>query len=153
MLPRNLGFPLYDKMRDSEMKKLLSLATAGIIGTATLYSTAQADQLTSADKEFLFNNPSIAKAETLSPEEMKNTEGAWLFGAVIGALSGFAHWATYTYTSHNWDAWGLVEDVWGGALFGLLVPDPVAPVEGWVAATSIGGSSFLGALGGWHDRR
>lgn len=101
MLPGNLGFPLYDKIRGSEMKKLLSLATAGIIGTATLCSTAQAGQL----------------------------------------------------TFHNWDAWELVEDVWGGALFGLLVPDPVAPVEGWVAATSIGGSSFLGALGGWHDRR
>ena len=78
------------------MKKLLSLVTVRIIGTATLYSTAQADQL----------------------------------------------------TFHNWDAWGLVEDMRGGALLGLLVPDPVAPVEDWVATTSVRGSSFLGVLDG-----
>ena len=84
------------------MKKLLSLATAGIIGTAALCSTAQAGQLTTADKEFLFNNPSIAKVETLSPEEMKNTEGAWVFGILVGAGIGLGSYLLST-PMQNWN--------------------------------------------------
>lgn len=90
------------------MKKLLSLATAGIIGTAALCSTAQAGQLTTADKEFLFNNPSVAKAETLSPEEMKNTEGAfwWLAPLISGAIYTYTHWNNFSWYGLGWSVAG-----------------------------------------------
>jgi hypothetical protein len=109
------------------MKKLLSLATAGIIGTATICSTAQAGQLTTADKEFLFNNPSVAKAETLSPEEMKNTEGAWgWWGAIMGGLAGGAGYIGTALGSGTWD-WGwFASSVIGGAIAGATLWTPTA---------------------------
>lgn len=110
------------------MKKLLSLATAGIIGTAALCSTAQAGQLTTADKEFLFNNPSVAKAETLSPEEMKNTEGAWgWWGAITGAIGGAVAYTWYWATTPNsWDWDSFSQHVATGAVLGALEPTPLA---------------------------
>ena len=122
------------------MKKLLSLATAGIIGTAALCSTAQAGQLTTADKEFLFNNPSVAKAETLSPEEMKNTEGAWgwwgfITGAIGGAVAYTCYWAT---TPNSWDWDSFSQHVATGAVLGALEPTPlaIATLEGAIAGST-----------------
>jgi hypothetical protein len=90
------------------MRKLLSLGTAGIIGAAILLSTAQAGQLTTTEKEFLFNNPSVAKVETLSLEEMKNTEGTfwWLAPVISGAFYAYTHRNNFSWYGFGWSVAG-----------------------------------------------
>jgi len=82
-------------------KKVLAL---GIAGTLTLSGLSQAGTLSNTDKDFLFGSQSV-QAKTISVEEMKGTEGEWVWLAPIGwgALTGGVSYISYVAASPNAD--------------------------------------------------
>ena len=57
------------------MKKLI--ISLGLVGSLALSTLSQAGNLSASEKEFIFGEKNV-KAEAVSSEEMKKTEGKWL---------------------------------------------------------------------------
>lgn len=98
--------------------------------------------LESTDLSFAFEQTTQPlQMATLSEQEMKETEGAWVViasRAGWGALGGFSsYWGQYSATG-QWSTSGLFRSVGGGAVGGLFGVNPAS-----AALIGSGVSSFI----------
>jgi hypothetical protein len=100
--------------KEFDMKNLKSTLFAGVLAASLAVPafaneetvTTSLPQFTAADTQMLFEQDAAPmQLAALSPQEMKETEGAWLNFAVGGAIG----LGTYAYNN-----WGNM--TWGGAL-------------------------------------
>lgn len=89
-------------IKDTQMKK--TVLALGIAGTLALSGLSQAGTLSNADKDFLFGSQSV-QAKTISVEEMKDTNGEFLWAVPIawGAVTGGLSYISYVAAAPNVD--------------------------------------------------
>lgn len=106
---------------------ILALASAGLFSTQACAKEADGPlaAFTEADMSVLFvESDQPMQMAALSGEEMRETEGAWVWWASAGALGGAMNTIGYIGSNPNWSYRGAAYSFLSGASGGLIAALP-----------------------------
>ena len=133
--------------------KQLTCASVLLVGTLIFgVQSTMADTLGNQDLAFAFGSDNTSAMQTLSNQEMVETEGAWVWWAASGLVGGVAN--TLVYGANNgWSnpaglAYSFGTGVGGGLIGGLGFANNVS--KGATLGFATAGALAAGSpLGGW----